>query len=63
MSEDDSGTEIKSLLTTQKILDAVLRHLRTTDTVVNERRKQDFARRVQDFCTTIVADDDEPVFE
>lgn len=53
VSDDSSGTEIKSLLTTQKILDAVLRHLRTTDAAVNERRKQDFARRVQDFCTTI----------
>ena len=53
VSDDGSGSEMKELLTTQKILDAVLRHLRTTDAAVNERRKQDFARRVQDFCTTI----------
>lgn len=53
VSEDGSGSEMKQLLTTQRILDTVLRHLRTTDADVNERRKQDFARRVQEFCTTI----------
>ncbi|MDA8016868.1 MAG: hypothetical protein MPN21_05405 [Thermoanaerobaculia bacterium] len=53
VSNDSSGTEMKKLLTAQRILDIVLRHLRTIDADSNERRKQDFARRVQDFCTTI----------
>ncbi len=53
VSEGGAGSSIKKLLKTKTILDAVLRDLRTQDSVVNERIKQEFARRVLDYCITI----------
>lgn len=52
-SDDGADQRISELLARKRILDAVLRHLRTAHADVNERRKQEFARRVQEFCTTI----------
>ncbi|MEM1202468.1 MAG: AAA family ATPase [Acidobacteriota bacterium] len=53
VSKDGGSADMKRLLRTKTILDTVLRYLRTLDADVNERRKQGFARRVQEYCTTI----------
>lgn len=53
VSEGGAGSSIQKLLKAKTILDAVLRDLRLQDSVVNERIKQEFARRVLDYCTTI----------
>lgn len=53
IAEDDDTSNLKKLGQNKRILTAALRHLRTHYTDVNERLKQDFARRVQDYCTTI----------
>ncbi|MEM6795401.1 MAG: hypothetical protein AAF725_15595 [Acidobacteriota bacterium] len=52
-SEEQAGSEMPRLLREKRVLQTVLRHLRTQDAASNEQRKQEFARRVQDFCTTI----------
>lgn len=44
---------IKRLSRRKQILDAVLRHLRTQHAQENERLKQGFAHRVQEYCTTM----------
>lgn len=53
VSEGGAGASIQKLLKTKSLLDAVLRDLRLKDSVVNERIKQEFARRVLDYCVTI----------
>ena len=53
VSKDEEGAGMQELLRAKTILDTVLRRLRTQDAGANEQRKQDFARRVQDYCTTI----------
>ena len=53
VSKDEEGAGMQELLRAKTMLDTVLRHLRTEDAGGNEQRKQDFARRVQDYCTTI----------
>lgn len=53
VSADGAGSNIKKLLKTKTILDTVLRDLRLKDSHVNERIKQEFARRVLDYCVTI----------
>lgn len=52
VSEGD-GSGMAGLLRRKQVLDAVLRHLRMRYADVNERMKQEFARRVQDYCTTM----------
>ncbi|MEM6456349.1 MAG: AAA family ATPase [Acidobacteriota bacterium] len=53
--DDDAGTssEMQRLLRRKHVLDAVLRHLRTHSAARNEQLKEEFARRVQHYCTTI----------
>ncbi|MEM8993177.1 MAG: hypothetical protein AAGF23_00165 [Acidobacteriota bacterium] len=51
--DEKGGVEIRRLLREKYILQAVLRQLRLQDAASNEERKQEFARRVQDYCTTI----------
>lgn len=53
VSQDGAGSSIKKLLKTKFLLDTVLRHLRIEDSHTNERIKQEFARRVLDYCVTI----------
>lgn len=53
VSQDGAGSSIKKLLKAKTLLDTVLRHLRIQDSHTNERIKQEFARRVLDYCTTI----------
>ncbi len=53
VSDDGGGSNIKSLLQRKKVLNTVLRHLRTLDADANERRKREFTERVQQYCTTI----------
>ena len=53
VSEEGGSANIKKLLRHKQILDAVLRQLRTLHADVNERLKEDFARRVEEYCTTI----------
>ena len=53
VSQDGAGSSIKKLLKTKTLLDTVLRHLRIEDSHTNERIKQEFARRVLDYCVTI----------
>ncbi len=54
MISDDGGTSnLKKLMQRKRILSAALRHLRTLHADINERLKQDFSRRVQEYCTTI----------
>jgi len=53
MVSEDGSSNIKKLLKRKKVLDAVLRHLRTLDAAANERRKREFSKRVQEYCTTI----------
>jgi len=53
VSADGAGSNIKKLLKTKTILDTVLRDLRLKDSHINERIKQEFARRVLDYCVTI----------
>lgn len=53
VEEDGDDSSIKELLKRKQILDAVLSHLRTRHAATNERMKQDFAKRVQEYCTTI----------
>lgn len=53
VSEDGAGGGVRELMRTKTMLETVLRHLREQDVAVNERRKQDFARRVQDYCNNI----------
>ncbi|MCP3960089.1 MAG: hypothetical protein GY719_19765 [bacterium] len=50
---DDTESDTAQLRRRKQILDAVLRHLRTMHADTNERMKQEFAERVQEFCTTI----------
>jgi hypothetical protein len=49
----DDEPEIQELLQEKKILDAVLRQLRTNDSDANERTKRAFAERVRNYCTNI----------
>ena len=51
--EDGDDSNITGLLKRKRILDTVLRHLRTLDAEANERMKREFARRVLDYCTMI----------
>ena len=53
VADDGDASNLKKLGQRKRILNAALRHLRTLHTEVNERLKQDFARRVQEYCTTI----------
>lgn len=53
VTEDGAPSNLKKLGKQKRILNAALRHLRTLYADVNERLKQDFARRVQRYCTTI----------
>lgn len=53
VSDDGGGTNLHRLSRHKKVLQAVLRHLRVQDAAANEARKQELARRVQDYCTTI----------
>lgn len=53
MVSEDGSSNMKKLLKRKKVLDAVLRHLRTLDADTNERHKREFSRRVQEYCTTI----------
>jgi hypothetical protein len=48
---DGESSNLSRLSKRKQILDAVLRHLRTRDAGRNERLKQDFAKRVQEYCT------------
>jgi AAA domain len=53
VSDEGGGSNINRLLRHKGLLQSVLRHLRVEDAEANERRKMGFARRVQDYCTTI----------
>lgn len=53
VSEDTGSSNIKTLLRRKQVLGTVLRHLRTLHADLNERMKQEFAKRVQQYCTTI----------
>lgn len=53
VSEDGDSSGVQGLMRTKALLETVLRHLRSQDVANNERRKQEFARRVQEYCTTI----------
>ncbi|MEM8932928.1 MAG: hypothetical protein AAGE94_17215 [Acidobacteriota bacterium] len=53
VTRDAGGSNIEHLLRHKAILEATLRHLRTRHAASNEARKQEFARRVQEYCTTI----------
>ncbi len=53
VSPEDDDSSISELMSRKQILDAVLRHLRTLHADSNERMKREFARRVQEYCTTI----------
>lgn len=50
---DGKSSNISRLSKRKQILDAVLRHLRIRHADSNERLKQDFAERVQEYCTTM----------
>lgn len=50
---DDDDSSIGELLKRKQVLDAVLRYLRTLHAESNERMQREFARRVQEYCTTI----------
>lgn len=53
VSDGGEGSNMNRLLRHRKVLHAVLRHLRVEHAAANEERKQGFAKRVQDYCTTI----------
>ncbi|MEM7581941.1 MAG: hypothetical protein AAF560_01055 [Acidobacteriota bacterium] len=53
ISDDNDDFAMNQLLRRKQVLDIVLRHLRTLDADTNERLKRNFARRVQEYCTTI----------
>ncbi|MEM7356510.1 MAG: AAA family ATPase [Acidobacteriota bacterium] len=53
VSGDDDDSSIADLLQRKQALDAIVRHLRTQHAEANERMKREFARRVQEYCTTI----------
>lgn len=53
VTKDSGGSDMERLVREKTILEIVLRHLRTLHAAENESRKQEFARRVQDYCTTI----------
>ncbi len=50
---EDGGSDVAKLSQRKQILGTVLRYLRTRFAESNERLKQDFADRVQEYCTTI----------
>ena len=50
---DGNSLNIRRLSDRKQILDAVLRYLRTHHAQDNERVKQEFAKRVQAYCTTM----------
>lgn len=49
----EGGSRIQEELQRKQILGAVLRHLRTVDSEINERAKRELAGRVLRYCTTI----------
>ena len=53
VTRDGGGSDIEHLVRRKTILEAALRHLRGRWAGANEERKQEFARRIQDYCTTI----------
>jgi len=52
-SAGEEGDEMEQQQTRKRVLDAVLSHLRSRDSEVNERLKHNFASRVEDFCKQI----------
>ncbi|MCP5069789.1 MAG: hypothetical protein GY946_24745, partial [bacterium] len=53
VAQDGGNPSIKKLMKRKTILAEVLRHLRTENADMNERMKQAFAKRVQEYCTAI----------